>query len=378
VSTPPRSVFANRLSRTLVALWTTGLAGACGGSFSAIDNPSDAGRPDEESGTRSSDGGARDTAANADADAAARDAAVLDARDVVVAVDTHDVVTVDGRDAATIDVLDAGTADVHDAASPDVHDAVMPDVRDVTTVDARDAAPQDAPVSDAGLRDATVLDVRPPGDSLCYGPFAARRICEGFELPTIPPIWTANTRDGTVSRVASPTFRGLGSLEGSALASGGEGFVSRPGLGAVASGSVYLTARVRVPVGVPLAGVTALGLFGASGGVSVLLMDIGLAVVVRAQTSLPEVVVTGGANPYVLQRDVWHCVQLAIGISDSDGSVRLTVDDQLAVEGRTLNTAPSGGFDAALAGVIYSDAQQQPIRVWIDELVADNSPIPCP
>jgi hypothetical protein len=280
----------------------------------------------------------------------------------------------DTRDAITVDKPDVVTPDAHDSATAaDVHDAVTLDVRDVALVDAR----QDLFVSDARLDDATVVDMRPPGDSLCYGPFAARRICEGFELPTIPPIWTANVRDGTVTRVAAPTFRGLGALEGSALASGGVGFVSRPGLGGLASGSVYISARVRVPAGVPLAGVTTLGVFGASGGISVLLMDIGLAVVVRA-TSAPEVVVTGGANPYVLQRDVWHCVQLAVGISGTDGSVRLTVDGLLAVEGGTLNTAPSGGFDAALAGVIYSDAQQQPIRVGIDELVADHSAIPCP
>jgi hypothetical protein len=346
--------------RLFAALSPLALIGACGGDpFDRLVSPGDAASPDQESGTSGPDGGTRDATTGTDRDAR-----------------TEDIVTADRRDATARDAPDVIIVDAGDAVAPDVQDVVTVDARDATALDARDATALDVSVRDAGIVvDVTVLDMRPPGESICYGPFATRRICEGFELPNIPPVWTANTRDGTVTRVGDPTFRGAGALEGSSTATGGEGFVSRPGLGAITSGSAYLTARVRVPAAVPLIGVTTLALFGGPGGISVLLMDHGLAVVVKAQASVPAVVVTGS---YIMQRDVWHCMQLAIAISDTEGSVRLTVDDQVAVDGRGLNTAPSGGFEAALAGVIYSDVVQQPIRIWIDELAADNAPIPCP
>jgi hypothetical protein len=223
------------------------------------------------------------------------------------------------------------------------------------------------------------VDAGRPGDSACYGLLGARLICEGFEASVIPGIWGPTTMNGSATRVGSPAYRGLGALEGRITAAGGKGFIGRPGLGARTSGSLYLRAYLYVGAGPPLRGLTALGLFGPTGGVSVLLMDAGVAVVLQPKgAGIEEVVVTASANPYVIPRNAWRCAQFEIGIgAATTGTVRVLVDGQLAVERAGLNTLPVGGYDAVLAGVIYSDPQQEPIQVVVDELVADTSPIPC-
>jgi hypothetical protein len=218
-----------------------------------------------------------------------------------------------------------------------------------------------------------------PGESKCYAEFSGALICEGFEANALPAAWEKNQATGSVARVANPVHVGIGALEGKVTSAGGVGFLSRGGVGSIQAGKLYARVYVYVPAGAPLKGVTVLYLGGEPGAVSVLLIDTGVVVVVQPNgDGTGEVVAHGGVNPYVISRNAWHCMQLEIGIAATTGSVRLTMDgDKVAVNQGGLDTLPTGGYKNVATGITYSDAAQQGVSVFIDELVVDDQPIPC-
>ena len=71
-------------------------------------------------------------------------------------------------------------------------------------------------------------------------------------------------------------------------------------------------------------------------------------------------------------------MQLAIGISAAQGSVQLKVNEAVAVESSgPLDTLAQLGYRGFSAGIIFTDPAQPPIDVYVDELIAGTTPIPC-
>jgi hypothetical protein len=42
-----------------------------------------------------------------------------------------------------------------------------------------------------------------------------------------------------------------------------------------------------------------------------------------------------------------------------------------------LRTLPATGYALASAGIVYTGPSQEPIKLHVDEFVADTKPIPC-
>jgi hypothetical protein len=84
----------------------------------------------------------------------------------------------------------------------------------------------------------------------------------------------------------------------------------------------------------------------------------------------------GIAVPYAFPRDRWVCVQLHIAIA-SDGYTELSVDGEQVARTAAMNTRVAGGYTTLDVGVHYATAPQPPVQLWIDEVVADTSPIAC-
>jgi hypothetical protein len=248
-----------------------------------------------------------------------------------------------------------------------------------------EARPADGPA------DGHVADVTPPPpdagapDSApktgCQGALASALLCEGFEDVELPR-WQRLVSNGSVVRVTQPVLVGMGALEARSVARGGNGFMIAGGLGGKTSGTLHLRAHVRVPVGVALNGVTVLALgenHAPRGGISVVLADSGLLVVLKPRgQQAPEVIVAGsGPTPFRIARDRWQCVQLQTVIGRGSGSVRLSVDGQVAVQSGGVDTLPAGGFEEVSVGMVYSTPDQTPIKIGVDELAVSANPLPC-
>lgn len=78
-----------------------------------------------------------------------------------------------------------------------------------------------------------------------------------------------------------------------------------------------------------------------------------------------------------LPRNRWVCVELHIDVDAANGSVDLAVDgvQQFATSG--IDTLPGAGYSAMDFGIHYATPNQTAIRLWIDEVIADTSPIGC-
>lgn len=87
--------------------------------------------------------------------------------------------------------------------------------------------------------------------------------------------------------------------------------------------------------------------------------------------------VTGyGGQP--IGRDRWFCVEYALTIADSGGTVEMRVDDQIVIAENMIDTLPAGGFEHIVTGIPYSGAAQvNPATIYTDDVVVDVAPIGC-
>jgi hypothetical protein len=76
-------------------------------------------------------------------------------------------------------------------------------------------------------------------------------------------------------------------------------------------------------------------------------------------------------------RDKWVCVQLHVVIDDANGSIELAIDGQPVIDSMGGDTAVAGGYTNLDAGFHYATPTQSAARMFVDEIVADTSPISC-
>jgi hypothetical protein len=292
----------------------------------------------------------------------------------------HDVVFVDWGDAASGDAQPGDGAGTRggvipgaDAAGDGAAETGGGEARPTDVLADGRAADLAPPPPDAGAPDSAP-------ETGCQGALASALLCEGFEEPLLTR-WQRLVSNGNVVRVTQPVLVGMGALEARSVANGGNGFMITGGLGGKTSGTLHLRAHVRVPAGVALNGVTVLALGenrAPRGGISVVLSDGGLLVVLKPRgQQAPEVIVAGGPTPLRIARDRWQCVQLQTVIGRGSGSVRLSVDGQMAVQSGGVDTLPAGGFEEVSVGMVYSVPDQTPIRIGVDELAVSANPLPC-
>jgi hypothetical protein len=320
------------------------------------------------------------SASQRDAETGAFDAGVLGPDDHAVDRDQAGPAAISADDAAGR-ALDEDVG-VGSSGDPGSGDAEVPEPSALDA--ALDEPDSGSDLTDAATPDAVPPDMGPPapvGESACYERFANRPVCEGFETPLAEPPWWTIEEGGEITQAAAPAHVGGGALAARSVGSGGYAFIGRQAYDNVRSGSLYLRSYVYVPHGTPLTGVIVHGMSEEQppyGGVSILLDDTGVSVDVHplGPGVSPVFVKSDPAIP--LRRDQWNCLQLELVISPAQGSVRLRIDGQVAaMSPPTLATLPATGYRHVSAGVVYSDPKQEPIELFVDELVADTVQIPC-
>lgn len=82
-------------------------------------------------------------------------------------------------------------------------------------------------------------------------------------------------------------------------------------------------------------------------------------------------------SPDSVPRDRWACFQLRIVIADSGGSVDVAVDGVTRTVIGSVDTLPPNGYRNIHAGSFATAQSVGTTDLWIDELIASTSLIPC-
>ncbi len=94
------------------------------------------------------------------------------------------------------------------------------------------------------------------------------------------------------------------------------------------------------------------------------------------RVTLSEPVMTA-VSVTAVPRTRWVCFQLRIVISDTAGSVDVSVDGVPGLTLENIDTLPPNGYRNIHAGSYATSASTNASDVWTDELVASTSSIPC-
>lgn len=76
-------------------------------------------------------------------------------------------------------------------------------------------------------------------------------------------------------------------------------------------------------------------------------------------------------------RDRWVCVELHLVIGNANGAIAVAIDGTTLISATGIDTQVAGGYSNLDAGVHYATPDQRASQMWIDEVVADTSPIGC-
>ena len=208
-------------------------------------------------------------------------------------------------------------------------------------------------------------------------------MCEGFESKTLLEPWDVGETNGQVTRVGAPApYRGDGALSAQVTEASGVAFAFRPAFPGLREGSMFVRSYLYVPSGTPIAGVIVHGISEESppyGGVSILLEDARFSIDVHPRGPGLDPIFVNGTGSVPLARDTWLCLQLEVVVHPTEGAVRLRVNGRLVAEStEPLETQPATGYRGVSAGLVYLDgAQETPLQLYVDELVADTARIGC-
>jgi hypothetical protein len=76
-------------------------------------------------------------------------------------------------------------------------------------------------------------------------------------------------------------------------------------------------------------------------------------------------------------RDRWVCVELNLVVDNTHGSVLLAFDGAPILAMTEIDTGVAGGYTNVDVGIHYATPAQAAAQLWIDDVVADVTPIGC-
>ena len=76
-------------------------------------------------------------------------------------------------------------------------------------------------------------------------------------------------------------------------------------------------------------------------------------------------------------RDDWMCLVIELEVDDELGGVSLRRDGTLVAQADNVDTLPPGGISRLSLGVTWSQSQQPPATLYMDDVVVDREPIDC-
>jgi hypothetical protein len=277
------------------------------------------------------------------------------------------------QDASDMDASrrDAAAADAAmDAAEGGGHDAAMLDASGPGTdgsMPATDAGPtDDGAMSDAAASDGQVLDAGDP----CAGHSGAL-FCDSFDDPTFMPwayekVAAGSTAEQSTSFVHTPA----GALVATTGPSGSTNFAR---LGAkpfphIKSGDLWLRAYYFIP------NATVTNSFYST----VVIAEIeppyfGFSLVVFPTQVQIGVGGTMYPGTMAFPHERWVCVELHVQIDASQGHFEGYFDGLLAVQSPALDTMGDYGYTSIDVGIHYTDTNQNPVLLYVDDVVAGTT-----
>lgn len=197
---------------------------------------------------------------------------------------------------------------------------------------------------------------------------AGALLCEDFEAG----LGRWPTQMGTTNAVVAPVYAGTGALASSIQAYPDFAYIGMAMPALTPEPSLYVRARVFVPSTFSVGHINLINIdASATEGVSIYLTATDIAV----YRSTPE---QGSVTAPLVARDEWLCVELALGVADTGGTIELRVADQVVANGGGFDTRPTGGFNDLKVGIPFSATQQSgPVTVYLDNIVVDVTPIGC-
>ncbi|HKU39913.1 MAG TPA: hypothetical protein VJR89_17255 [Polyangiales bacterium] len=288
-------------------------------------------------------------------------------------------------DAAT--AQDAGETPLRDAGAPDAGKAGMKDAGaqplDGGTDAAVDAGPSDAGGSiDAALADAALEDAAMVEDAAVdagpVDPCAGRSdvsFCDGFEDPELSNWNYPIAMNGELERSTDPVRSGSAALHASTGPSNGANAAARYGakiFGHQTTGDVWARAWYYLP-----SSVTINTFFSTLLITEVEMPYFGCSVLVK-----PSRVELGGVTARFFTqapfpRDRWTCVELHIRIHASTGICEAYVDGMIATQSAMTDTLPAMGYTSLEVGIHYTEPNQGPVEVYVDDVAAGTARVGC-
>lgn len=239
--------------------------------------------------------------------------------------------------------------------------------------DAGDAGPDDAGgTPDAGPRDGGPPDAGPSDPTICDE--VDSLFCADFEGSNVLEGWSFEIDDstGAVERTEVPVFRGAGAMHAYVTVAGAS---ARAGVNItpVASGNLHLRFYAFVPAAVALQETAVITLNNATPPY----YQIGL--ILSADNPLVFASQTGDAwrGPVAFPRDRWVCVEMEVGVSETDGRVVVRVDGDPQIGVMTADTLPGTGIEQLTAGVQGYGMQTEPTEIYLDEIVLSDALVAC-
>lgn len=224
-------------------------------------------------------------------------------------------------------------------------------------------------VPDAGVQPDAGLD-----ETGCDDAHTGALFCDGFEAP-LPGAWDdLRETEGVLTRLGAPAYRGAFSLEARTTAGSARVFARSDAIAGVTP-DLYVRLYAYVPSGQEIVELNLIyaGEGGAPyGGVVLGIMD-GGRVFARGLPAAMQLVTED--TPVAWDR--WVCLEAHVAMHATEGSVELWVDDEHRGRLDGIDTFPVTGVAGMNAAIGLTVAEQPPIRVIVDEIVASAARIGC-
>jgi len=250
-----------------------------------------------------------------------------------------------------------------------------------STVPTDTGSPADAGPADTGSPADTGVPPdtsTPPTDTTCDGPLGAYDWCDGFEMTGFGRYDDSFSGSGSSDRVTSPTYRGVGAYHAHTTRSDGYSLHSVRALAPSSGDSISFRMYVNVPSGFSISGFDFFAFSTVYDGGD--LISFGVAAGGRSNVySEPIDMDFAGPTSTPFPRDAWVCVQGRVDIGTA-GGIWMAWDGVTVTDEMGIGTQPGAGASHRYIafGLPWTDTDQEPVTIYIDELVADDTmSIPC-
>jgi len=233
--------------------------------------------------------------------------------------------------------------------------------------------PCEQPVDGGTTADAGV-DAGPVDPTGCDDVHAGRVFCDGFEEDVAARWERVRQTNGTITRVDGPVYRGTSALEAQSTDGSAFVYVASDALDG-ATGDVWARFYAHVPADQEIVRLNLLYMGEEEspfGGTEVGLTDGGR---LFASARPDEAMVETPTAEFPFGQ--WVCIEVHLFMDATAGSVELFMNDEAVGMASMVDTFPVSGFQTINAGLGLTVADQPPVAVALDELVADGARIGC-